>query len=120
MVHMATKCTICGTRNAVSRRVNDGIEGMCRDCYVYAGWENTHSDDGHDAIRDAQLEGVDVPTWATTGILDMMADCPVCNDLDTARHQNTVAKTHRSHANCSHPRSPKGRAACRKSGGPKM
>ena len=49
-------CRECGKR---TRDLGDGADlQMCLACYDYAGWENTHSDEGHDRRPDA--------------------DCPVC------------------------------------------
>lgn len=56
---------------------------MCIPCFDYAGWENTHDDDGHDS--------------------DNLDDhCPVCHPERDPRHltvktghTNTVAKNSR-------------------------
>lgn len=83
---------------------------LCNPCNDYAEWENTHNDEGHDETVD-------------NGGGD---GCPVCHpELDPRKptkkgHTNTATKgAHRSHAGCGHPRTPAGRAACRKAGGPK-
>jgi hypothetical protein len=46
------KCVVCGkavtARNSAAKlRGALGYEDMCADCYDDAGWENTHSDQGH-------------------------------------------------------------------------
>lgn len=63
------KCVDCGTTLYTRNRADKvhgalGYEDMCAKCYDEAGWENTHSDQGHSATnRDA--------------------DCPVCAKLPT-------------------------------------
>jgi hypothetical protein len=101
----ATNCLDCGRKLTSSNRAEGdaGID-MCTKCYDYAGWENTHSDWGHDDLDadDPEREG-----------------CPVCageapiNDQKVG-HTNTAPKSWSSHAHCTHPRTPKDRAACRK------
>ena len=63
-VIQGTKCQICGTR-PVNRKTQGRDSTMCRPCYDYAGWENSHSDEDH--------EGSDQ---------GLHADCPVCATLD--------------------------------------
>lgn len=101
MARTARLCTDCDTRRVSS---NPDVRAMdlCNPCYDYAGWENTHSDEGH----------------AKNGADDT---CPICHpELDTRNpaarkgHTNTVAKTRTSHAACNHPATPRDRAACRK------
>lgn len=91
---MTTKrnsCTECGKRH-------NNFNGLCDACEDFGMWENSHQDDDHENTPDPA--------------------CPVCN-LPRTGHTNTATKgPHRSHANCNHPRTPKGRAACRKAGGP--
>lgn len=108
---MARKlCDICNTRTAYTGS-GAGLEeaprasDLCNFCFTEGGWENTHSDEGHD------LDMVD-----TTD-----NDCWICHpELNPARkpvrkgHTNTATKSNHSHAGCSHPATPKNRAACRK------
>ena len=97
---MAAKlCTDCGTR-----RIDRSVIGpeLCTVCLEYADWENVHQDgeDGEDGTH---------------------GNCPICHpELDkryakkATGHTNTVAKTHTSHADCNHLRTPAARANCRK------
>lgn len=80
---------------------------LCDICLEYADHENTHTDDDHEGGNEA------------VGYL--IKDCMVCHpELDNrygtpkTGHTNTVAKTRGSHAGCTHPVTPKARAACRK------
>jgi hypothetical protein len=79
---------------------------LCNLCYTEGGWENEHQDYGHETN---DVDGC----WMCHPELNL-ATRPV-----RTGHTNTVAKTHRSHAACDHPVTPKARAACRKAGGPK-
>jgi hypothetical protein len=77
---------------------------LCDLCYDYAGWENQHNNDEHDAIVD--------PT-------DDMKQCPVCHpELDKrqskGRSNTNASGPHFSHANCNHPKTKAARAQCRK------
>jgi hypothetical protein len=51
------KCDVCGVRNRSTKAQRDRMglgssySDMCIPCYEEAGWENTHSDAGHDAIQ---------------------------------------------------------------------
>lgn len=109
-------CALCLKRPRTARLFNPDL---CHPCYEYCGWENTHSDEGHDNMS------ANDPTEAT-----YLADCPICQGVPapwltkeepvknatTTRPARNVANTrHMSHADCQHPRTPKGRAACRKS-----
>ena len=42
---------------------------VCDDCHEAAGWENTHSDEGHDATPDPA--------------------CPICAETDPGRQRDT-------------------------------
>lgn len=115
-------CFDCGTRPQIS-----GDSVLCEPCDEYAGWENAHSDHGHDDIDTYSLENTHFTTQAQVDayIEYTKADmtmCPVCHpELDTRSdtprtgHTNTVAKTHTSHAGHNHPVTPAARAMCRKS-----
>lgn len=98
------KCTACGERPI--DKTNIGPE-MCRECNEYYEWENEHIDRGHED------DGAD---------LALSNGCPHCYpELDprdverTPGHTNTVARSHNSHTGHHHPRTPRHRAACRKS-----
>lgn len=73
-------CEICGKRPCASKLANDGIEGMCRPCYVYASWENQHSDDDHAAILAEWL--VNGRGRSKPAEID---ECPVCQGKDPAK-----------------------------------
>jgi len=56
VVKAGTKCIVCGTRNgmAAATRKAQGLgrdfKDQCLPCYEEGGWENTHSDAGHDQM----------------------------------------------------------------------
>jgi hypothetical protein len=113
---MARKmCTDCNTRRATP----ESPEGrLCAPCLHYAGWENEHSDYGHD--EDATETGTSDDAHGKR-----VDDCPVCHpELDPRNapartgHRNTAPHSWNSHAACEHFRTPAARAACRKAGGP--
>lgn len=58
-----TKCQVCGTAK-IDKKTQGRDSTMCTDCYDYAGWENSHTDEAH------EKNGAD-------------ADCPVCAHLAT-------------------------------------
>lgn len=104
---------------AISPRVPRDLK-MCDPCYDYAGWENMHSDNGHDKITTKS---------ATDEQRDEIAECPVCDpSLDPRNEDNAPAQKpvrrghtnknaagkHMSHAACSHESSKSARALCRK------
>lgn len=123
---MTTKtrpCALCRTR---PRLYFVTSQDLCQECYDYAGWENTHSDDDHDGVSAGY--GVDSPV-ALDSIKTTMSACPICLGVPapwTVTEEPKMSKTaaakprtnpttrHMSHASCSHPRTPAGRAACRK------
>lgn len=101
-------CTDCNTRR-VSTDPSLRALLLCGPCADYSGWENTHSDEGHESRNTVAWDQV------------VGDDCPVCHpELDprntTTRkgHTNTVARTRTSHAACDHAATPRDRAACRK------
>lgn len=52
------KCLECGAKSRDKHDNGHGGCNLCEDCYDLAGWENQHSDDGHEVNPDA--------------------DCPIC------------------------------------------
>jgi hypothetical protein len=93
-----TKCFECSkpltSRNA--NRDTSHINRMCDKCYDYAAWENTHIDEDH-----------------TSDTVDI--DCPVCEELwGKVIVPIVTGRKNTSHAACTHERTAKGRAACRK------
>lgn len=105
---LPTHCTECGTKLSSTNRsssasnnsnVQSDYNDVCTKCYDYWGWENAHSDEAHG------IEGNEDPA------------CAVCQKLHPelrTGHTNTATRSHTSHANCAHPKTPKDRAACRK------
>lgn len=87
-----------------NRKAEQGTNtGLCEDHNWEAMMENDHQDGNHDYDEE----------------------CPICRGSWISEPPSTPAaprteptRTNRSHANCSHPRTPAGRAACRKGGGP--
>lgn len=100
-----TLCLECQQRK-VDHRTQGRDSTMCGPCFEYAGWENTHSDDGHE--DDSYLD----------------QECPVCHpELDprkivTAKRRSQVGNQNArgkqtSHAMCSHPKTKAARERCR-------
>lgn len=96
---MAAKtCNSCKTRRVSS----DNMANLCEACYEYGAWENQHNDDNHD------------------GGENLTDQCLVCHGEDPANvevvkgHTNGIAKSHTSHAECSHEKTKSARAKCRK------
>lgn len=57
---MAAKtCPICSTRKMYTGAGEKAprLSEMCNPCYIEAGWENTHSDNGHDVDADGNPTG---------------------------------------------------------------
>lgn len=86
---------------------------LCEACYEYSGWENTHSDEGHDGFVATEhtddcpiCRGVPAP-WTVTEEISV-------NTQTMPRSRRNSTTRHMSHASCSHPRTPAGRASCRK------
>lgn len=89
-----TKCFECKTPLTTRNATIDTstIGRMCNKCYDYAMWENAHDDDEHDQAP--------------------VRECPFCvhEELITV----VTGRKNISHATCTHERTSKGRAACRK------
>lgn len=103
-------CTICNKRPVIGG-VRGSIEGdYCLPCYEYAGWENNHTDEGHDDEDYVMPEDT---------------ECLVCLDKDPADEEvpavepkpatraTGMGTKQTSHAGCSHPATKSGRAKCR-------
>jgi hypothetical protein len=108
---MARKlCTVCEIRTQYTGTgvgVDDAphLSDMCNLCYTEGGWENTHSDEGHDA------ETMDDDCWICHPNLNRAAR-PA---KERTGHTNTAPKgPAHSHNGCTHNANPQGRAACRK------
>lgn len=106
------KCQDCK-----SRPIDTDTQGrdstFCTVCYDYAGWGNTHSDEGHEILED--------PSSQT---LAEMEECPVCHpELDVrfapvptrkgTRNKNASGPQF-SHASCAHAKTKSARAKCRR------
>jgi hypothetical protein len=74
-LRVATRCAVC-QRRPVDRKTQGRDSTMCEPCYDYAGWENTHSDNGHEGQGD-------LPTTPKE-LLEEMAICPVCQGENPA------------------------------------
>lgn len=60
-VRKSTKCQVCGAKK-IDKKTQGRDSTMCTDCYDYAGWENTHTDEAHEEV------GAD-------------PECPVCEKV---------------------------------------
>lgn len=102
-----TNCTECSVRltpnNRSSRVHGSDYDDVCTRCYDYWGWENTHADEDHDSLAADAEEREGCMVCAKDVKDDVAAPAPVA-----------TGRRNRSHAACSHPRTPAGRAACRK------
>jgi hypothetical protein len=94
---LPTNCTHCDKRLTSKNRTSTvcgtlpgTFDDTCTVCYEISGVENEHLDGHHD----------DAP----------VAECPECPDVEAPV---TTGRKNFNHANCTHPRTPKGRAACR-------
>lgn len=89
--------TVACTRRAAPKHLVGGNAETCLKCWDAYGMENDHQDGHHE-----DGEGI---------------DCPMCGTYDPRPrkgHTNGVSHVRTSHAECDHPRTPAGRAACRK------
>lgn len=131
---MATKtCRTCNLRKIAPRNTDAAGVDLCNPCYDFAGWENTHSDQAHQAYIDGSWMPED---QMVADLENEMAACWVCHpelrtDMDAARaghhtlanRDGSDARTQEgasrriNHAECKHPRTPAGRVACRKAAG---
>lgn len=111
-------CIVCNTRP--QDRSNGSDVELCTRCFDYAGWENTHSDDAHDAVAAGDTDGFSGGQATIDRIREEMKGCPVClgndpaNEAPRTGHTNTRAHSHNTHGACKHRRTAKDRAACRK------
>lgn len=116
---MARKvCAACNTRTVGTGPGTDpesakGV-GVCTTCYELAGWENTHSDSGHE-----DPEGSD-----SLDLANEMDACWVCHPELNLAKDHTPAKAKAGHTSprrtqlnhrtqCTHPQTPAARRACR-------
>lgn len=124
---MAAKiCSICGKRR-VYTGTGPGVDPAphgwdgCNYCYTEGGWENTHSDYGHETIK-MQVANGEPEKWAKEE-LPNMASCWICHpELNLAQKPvrattgPKVQGTRRpqlNHKGHSHPQTPAARRACK-------
>lgn len=114
---MTTKTRPCALCRRRPRLYFVTSQDLCQECYDYAGWENEHSDEAHESLS------ADDPTEAS-----YLENCPICQGVPapwTTEEEPVKTRTapksrrnpttsHMSHASCAHPRTPAGRASCRK------
>lgn len=74
-LRVAKRCQVCDKR-PIDRKTAGKDSTLCGPCFEYAGWENTHSDNGHEGQGD-------LPS-APQELLEEMAVCPVCQGDDPA------------------------------------
>lgn len=121
---MARKlCVTCQDR-PVARLGEDQAANSaesCTPCFDEAGWENSHSDGGHDSLKERLSHDGYVPTSFEQAEMTEMDKCWIChpelNDALVPRrrgHTDGIAKSHGSHAGHKHPATKAARAACRK------
>lgn len=74
-------CGICKTRPVSnSQELPLGIKGtMCTPCYDESGWENTHSDHGHDRINALVEAAAELSTTDQDELDSYMASCWICH-----------------------------------------
>jgi hypothetical protein len=107
---LPASCIECSTKLTRANRASivdlagDDYNNMCTTCYTYAGWENTHNDEGHDA------NNIDSTCWVCQR---QFAD-EIDDEMPAVEHVAT-GRENMSHAACTHARNAKGRAACRAS-----
>jgi hypothetical protein len=125
---MAKLCTIC-----VKRRPGTGSKGLetssdpetCNYCHEEGGWENTHSDYGHEAIlAKFKADGYQSLTEQERGEWDASKGCWICHpELNLAQQPTKAASSapkkqgarrpqfnHKGHH---HPQTPAARRACK-------
>lgn len=122
----AKKCTVCSIR--APKTGSKGTEtsphnDLCNYCFEESGWENTHSDYGHDAILAAIEAGTEL-TKRQQDEAEMMQDCWICHpERNLAKLPAKAASTgpkaqgtrrpqfnHKGHH---HPQTPAARRACK-------
>lgn len=78
----AKVCFECG-KAKIDFKTQGRDSTMCEPCFEYAGWENTHSDDGHDdyaTIAQIRQNRIDFDDAHVDVRLDEMRECPVCEE----------------------------------------
>lgn len=111
------------------RRRAEGMSGdmdYCVPCYTEAGWENTHSDQGHDDLDSYTLENTtyviqaELDAWLVSE-REVTKECWICHpELNQASAEYVAKAGHHSprrkqinHKACQHPQMPAMRRKCR-------
>lgn len=120
----AKKCEECGIR-PIDNSTQGRDSWACTECFEYAGWENTHSDNAHFGYVTGEY--VSETTEHAVDLMDQIKNCPVCNpELDPRlpKNRKIVARDlskwpveksgkNMSHKDCGHPLTKVERAKCR-------
>lgn len=124
---MAVKmCNVCGKRRVGTTGqdpLSAKLAGQCGLCMDEGGWENTHTDDGHEAMNPDAMN----PSAHELEILDTMKDCWICHpELNKAANWKPgkaktapatkatyVRRPQLNHKVHTHPQTPKARRACK-------
>lgn len=124
-----TLCNVCGTRTVGSGGRQYDTQsasslGLCGYCYEEAGWENTHSDWGHDANSETVVEGdgEDENGHRVKGCWICFPELNMAQKPHTPRKASATGErkvgTRRPQLNhrtqCTHPQTPEDRRECRK------
>lgn len=122
------KCHDCN-RRPIDYSTQGRDSTYCTECFEYAGWENTHNDDGHEAYQtqdQIRQNRIDFGDTHVNVRLDEMRECPVCNPERDPRREiyvpvprpaqrgnKNAAGKQMSHAMCNHPKTKAARQRCR-------
>lgn len=80
----AKTCSICPNRPMYTGK-GPGVDQaphlseMCNFCYTEGGWENTHNDDNHDALKNGGADADEFETGELAAILETMENCWICH-----------------------------------------
>jgi hypothetical protein len=88
----AKRCQVCSKR-PIDRKTQGRDSTMCGPCFDYAGWENTHSDNAHEAYRN----GSNDPFYLATAIQNELNECPVCQRNDPANDKARKTSSPKAH-----------------------
>lgn len=124
---MANKmCNVCGKRRVGSGgtsydTASAALNGLCGPCDMEGGWENTHSDWGHDAngpvaeANDEEEHGKRVKgCWICYPELNMAQVEPKAKaKAKTTKEASARRKQLNHRTQCTHPQTPAERRKCR-------
>lgn len=106
---MARKiCTVCNARPQYTGGGDDPAPSgskMCNPCYTEGGWENTHSDEGHEDGGNLHE-----PCWICVPELNL-AQKPYIKKETKGHH--SPRRPQINHRACQHAQTPKARRDCR-------